>query len=1650
MAPKVQVVFEGDSRRAVAAEEQLRRQLGQLREAGEGAAKGLSDIDRAQTRVAAASARAAKATSEHERSVASLTKHVLALGAAYVGAHGALEVMEESIRLAEEQQVAQARVNVLFAQSADVIDKWAKTTASSIFTWSGSAETLAANTGKMLEAFGKTPAEAAKMSTALVDVAAKMAFVRGLDTPQLLRQFLVGMSGRTMGLRRLGIAVDDTRLAAEALRLGLLKLSVDQGKVALASDRVAVAQAKLNDATAKYGPDSTQAHTAAEQLTVAHEELTKALAGQVPKLTTAQKGAATYSIIMRDSRGDVEAFARAHESGAGQIAEFHALVKQTKEEIGVGLLPVLRDGLRPLNAWLANEENQERIQRAVKEAVAKTTEVVREAWPVIQQIAEKANEAARAVGGWKNVLLALVGIKFAGWAADLLSPIAKLIGAASGGGLLGAEGAAAGLLARMRGLASLGAIGVGITMTFKARGDKGVQGVIESIFGNVATGAGIGGLRGGLPGALVGGAAGLAVSAYQIGHMLGERLNAGLNDGANDPNGWRNIEQHLEQHAAAAVAAAAKTGGLTRGETLAVPKGGPSVMPTAGHATTHPTEGLPGFPAFDYMAQPGTRVLAPENGRIVAISGHDPSTGTHGPSGDVFGWSLYYVGEETGATYYMTHLFRVAPLGRYAKGDTIAVIGSWPGDPARSHVHVGVHRGPISVVQLPAGDRSGGAASAGFYGTSSIRGAPTAGDKPSAAAATAAAAPPPVSPQATLTVGRRAREAGKHVASTSVVEFIRGYREASDKLLRDQARQGAGAESAQLADLLSMQRLLEQALKRKGKAKLTPAQRTAVLQELKDVTSQISDIVKSEKQRLADALASAAELDQASKQRAQQRLQQLLAEIAAMNKRVEERARQLATARAEQAKGRKMLDILLGLDPSTSIQVVNEFGQTVTQTVGPIIARIRMLMQRIQAAINQGRPALAATLTTKLAQAIQAGVPFVEAAGQKAADALATAIDNARSKAQSAVDRFMGLVDEAFDRRTEQLVNQVRARVSVLGEVFEIGVGEQTPAEKELADWQRAQQQKQLLQAKADAEARVAAAQTDQEREQAERDLQDAIDAIYEEGLQERAEAERQAADKAIEEHQQQVRDERALQKQALDDQLNDIIQKWQDQKITETQARKEISAALKAAGLDDATTAAVFSQAMQTAFVAAMNDMVDAINRLIAALQAARGETRGLGRDAEEAAGSVAELSAFRSHGGASGQVPYGPVPTGYASGGRVVAGSGNRDTVPALLTPGEIVFNVSQQRSITDLLRYLIRHTSGTAYLKAVSLASSLGIRPGGIRPGGGAGGAPPIDRGGAGSSTLPPPGYGIDVFNQILQPGPAAAEPGTDVASNLPDWWALPVTPSVWRGLKKLPSMSSTGGKMLLRGRLTDINEAAATHPWNTLERSQQLADQVWEWFDALPDGPEKEAILALQHTAPEKFWPAVLAAWWAQEAQSIGYLPGQPIGLPPSLPLPSALSGEGGSGMAAGGIVGRVLRLATGGVVGGAPRWIGPWQRPPDLGIGGATSGPVLITGGANTDLLPYYGSAPSASGSLRWLGSPGGQQRLPASGVIGGGSSSGRGRGIRPVISQDRITYIVVQGNTILGRSPETAEDIARAIKPALERRIIGFTRSTYL
>jgi murein DD-endopeptidase MepM/ murein hydrolase activator NlpD len=104
---------------------------------------------------------------------------------------------------------------------------------------------------------------------------------------------------------------------------------------------------------------------------------------------------------------------------------------------------------------------------------------------------------------------------------------------------------------------------------------------------------------------------------------------------------------------------------------------------------THATAGLTGFPAVDLFANPGTVVLAPENGTVIRLSGRDPSEG--GRPGGAYGFSIHL--DSPSGRYFMTHFATrdVTEGQQVTAGQPIGTVcdSAVSGKPNTSHIHHG-------------------------------------------------------------------------------------------------------------------------------------------------------------------------------------------------------------------------------------------------------------------------------------------------------------------------------------------------------------------------------------------------------------------------------------------------------------------------------------------------------------------------------------------------------------------------------------------------------------------------------------------------------------------------------------------------------------------------------------------------------------------------------------------------------------------------------------------------------------------------------------------------------------------------------------------------------------------------------------------------
>jgi len=155
----------------------------------------------------------------------------------------------KSIQAASTLAESQSKVNVVFGDSASVIDEFAKTSATSFGITKQAALEATGTFGNLMQAFGIGQSDAANMSTTLIGLAADLASFNNTDIESAILALRSGLSGEAEPLKKYGVALTDVLLKQKAHEMGLYsgKGALDvtaktQASYALILDQTTLAQ----------------------------------------------------------------------------------------------------------------------------------------------------------------------------------------------------------------------------------------------------------------------------------------------------------------------------------------------------------------------------------------------------------------------------------------------------------------------------------------------------------------------------------------------------------------------------------------------------------------------------------------------------------------------------------------------------------------------------------------------------------------------------------------------------------------------------------------------------------------------------------------------------------------------------------------------------------------------------------------------------------------------------------------------------------------------------------------------------------------------------------------------------------------------------------------------------------------------------------------------------------------------------------------------------------------------------------------------------------------------------------------------------------------------------------------------------------------
>lgn len=146
---------------------------------------------------------------------------------ATVGGAAMVAFGKHAIDTASDISESQSKVGVVFGASAKSVLAFGDTSAKSLGISKASALEAAGTFGNLLVSLKLPQAEAAKMSTRMITLAADMASFNNASPEEALEAIRAGLVGETEPLRRFGVNMNDATLRTEAMKLGLISNTKD-------------------------------------------------------------------------------------------------------------------------------------------------------------------------------------------------------------------------------------------------------------------------------------------------------------------------------------------------------------------------------------------------------------------------------------------------------------------------------------------------------------------------------------------------------------------------------------------------------------------------------------------------------------------------------------------------------------------------------------------------------------------------------------------------------------------------------------------------------------------------------------------------------------------------------------------------------------------------------------------------------------------------------------------------------------------------------------------------------------------------------------------------------------------------------------------------------------------------------------------------------------------------------------------------------------------------------------------------------------------------------------------------------------------------------------------------------------------------------
>ena len=320
------------------------------------------------------------------------------------------EYAKAAVEMAAEWQDALGYSEQVFGSYSETVQKWVEENSLSLRVGETALIQYVNKFGALFRTFGFGAEEAAKNSESLIQLAVDLRAATGDELTQIIDSLTSGLTGGYKAFQRYGVVVNEARIKAKALELGLVNVEVNQLAVEKATIKVTEANKKAAEALAKYGEDSLEYQKAQIAVTEAEDALTAALGGKEIALDSVAQKTAILAILNEDLAFAEGQAAKESDSYSSQLALKDTLLENLQKRIGEKLLPVFTDFVKKFNEFITSEQGQATLD-AIADAFGNIAEKIKamlEDGTIQEMVSQFIEKAPEIVTGLGNIITQLI------------------------------------------------------------------------------------------------------------------------------------------------------------------------------------------------------------------------------------------------------------------------------------------------------------------------------------------------------------------------------------------------------------------------------------------------------------------------------------------------------------------------------------------------------------------------------------------------------------------------------------------------------------------------------------------------------------------------------------------------------------------------------------------------------------------------------------------------------------------------------------------------------------------------------------------------------------------------------------------------------------------------------------------------------------------------------------------------------------------------------------------------------------------------------------------------------------------------------------------------------------------------------------------